>query len=122
MPVAGPRCFDEALALEASAIMLAETVLIPGACPILLFASQVAQCAVLRLEALTGQTTLWDRQQTIFPDAVLQAQGAHGAQPALAEMQVNLAQVEQTLDDFFRRPERRGALPALQTPLKQISG
>ncbi|MCB1899244.1 MAG: Hpt domain-containing protein [Rhodocyclaceae bacterium] len=117
-----PLRFDEALALEvASAIMLAETALDTGRVPDTAFASQVAQCEA-RLEALTGQTDVQDLATGDLPDAVLQAQERMALSQLSREMQVNLAQVEQTLDDFFRRPERRGALPALQTPLKQIEG
>ena len=38
------------------------------------------------------------------------------------EIQTNLAQIEQVLDAFFRAPEKRADLAALDTPLRQISG
>ena len=116
-----PLRFDEALALEvASAIMLAETALDTGRVPDAAFTSQVVRCE-LRLDALIGRGGGQACEPSGLPDAVL-GPGAHGTKPALPEMQVNLAQIEQTLDDFFRRPERRSALPGLQAPLKQIEG
>ena len=38
------------------------------------------------------------------------------------EIQSNLAQIEQVLDAFFRDPDKRADLAALDTPLRQISG
>lgn len=38
------------------------------------------------------------------------------------EIQNNLAQIEQSLDAFFRDPARRADLPALDAPLRQVAG
>ena len=117
-----PLRFDEALALEvASAIMLAETALDTGRVPDAAFTSQVVRCE-LRLDALIGRGGGQACEPSGLPDAVLQAQERMALSQLSREMQVNLAQIEQTLDDFFRRPERRSALPGLQAPLKQIEG
>lgn len=115
---------NEQVALEvASAVMLAETALETGRVPDASFTAQVTR-SVARLNALiAGQDPdALDAGDDDLPDAAREAQERLALGQLAREMQVNLAQVEQTLDEYFRRPERRAQLTTLDAPLRQIEG
>ena len=119
-----PLRINDQVGLEvASAVMLAETALETGRVPDTNFTAQVAR-AESRLKALMAGEDLaaLDASTGDLPDAAREAQERMALGQLAREMQVNLAQIEQTLDDYFRRPERKGTLASLAAPLRQIEG
>ena len=119
-----PLRINDQVGLEvASAVMLAETALETGRVPDSNFTAQVAR-AESRLKALMAGEDLaaLDASAGDLPDAAREAQERMALGQLAREMQVNLAQIEQTLDDYFRRPERRATLASLAAPLRQIEG
>ena len=119
-----PLQINDQVGLEvASAVMLAETALETGRVPDASFTAQVAR-AESRLKALMAGEDLaaLDAESADLPDAGREAQERMALGQLAREMQVNLAQIEQTLDDYFRRPERRSGLAGLAAPLRQIEG
>ncbi len=119
-----PLQINDLVGLEvASAIMLAETALDTGRVPDASFTAQVAR-AESRLKALVAGEDLaaLDAEGSDMPDATREAQERLALGQLAREMQVNLANIEQTLDEYFRRPERKANLANLNSPLRQIEG
>ena len=119
-----PLRINDQLALEvASAVMLAETALETGRVPDASFTAQVSRSESRLAALMTGEDPDQERsEQSDLPDAARQAQERMALGQLAREMQVNLAHIEQTLDDYFRHPDRKAALPALDAPLQQIEG
>ncbi|MCU0803962.1 MAG: Hpt domain-containing protein [Burkholderiales bacterium] len=61
------------------------------------------------------QVELLDEMSRRAQERLLMAQ-------VVAEIQANLRAIEQSLDAFFRDPAKRGELPALDRPVKQVLG
>ncbi len=116
-----PLQFSDALALEvASALLLVETAL-ERRPPDVAFAAQVdAVCA--RLDALQRSEALPSAAAAPHADGARQAQEKAALAQLSKEMLASLAQVEQTLDDYFRNHAKRAPLAQLQRPLQQLSG
>ncbi|MBI1907014.1 MAG: Hpt domain-containing protein [Rhodocyclales bacterium] len=116
-----PLQFNDAVALEfATALLLAEVSLDRGV-PESGFAAQVAD-TLERLGALTRGEMVAAAEHSPTVETARRLQEREARAQVSREMQWNLAQVEQTLDDFFRNQEKRAPLAALAKPLKQIEG
>jgi chemosensory pili system protein ChpA (sensor histidine kinase/response regulator) len=109
-------------ALEiATALLLAENALDSFASLDVEFARQVDVMtgrlnAVLRGEAVQSlQAPQLDEMSRRAQERLLMSHVAR-------EVQTNLAQIEQTLDAFFRDPSRNAELAALSKPMKQVEG
>jgi len=113
---------SESVAMEiATALLLAENALenygqlgadFPHQCEVVV--NRLA--ALMRGEALAAmETPLLDEISRRAQERLLMSQVAR-------EITGNLANIEQTLDAFFRDPEKRTELAALSAPIKQIEG
>jgi chemosensory pili system protein ChpA (sensor histidine kinase/response regulator) len=83
-----------------------------------------AQCQTLaqRLSALTRGEALPAVEAPLLDEMSRRAQERLLMGQVAREIQNNLAQVEQALDAFFRDPDQRSQLAALDTPIRQIEG
>jgi chemosensory pili system protein ChpA (sensor histidine kinase/response regulator) len=116
-----PLQFNDTVALEfATALLLAEVSLDRGV-PESGFAAQVSD-TLERLGALTRGEAVAAAEQSPTVETARRLQEREARAQVSREMQWNLAQVEQTLDDFFRNQDKRAPLTALAKPLKQIEG
>ena len=86
------------------------------------FAQQV-DLMVARLHAcIAGKSAVVGDELPLLDEMTRRAQEKLLIGQVAREIQNNLAQVEQTLDAFFRNPEKGHDLSALEGPLKQIAG
>ena len=86
------------------------------------FAHQV-DVTVARIHGcLAGQPPQPGSEIPLLDEMSRQAQEKLLISQVAKEIQSNLAQIEQVLDAFFRDPDKRADLAALDTPLRQISG
>ena len=83
---------------------------------------QQVDTVIGRLEALMRGEPLADLTTPSLDEMSRRAQERLMMSQVAREILTNLAQVEQTLDGFFRDTGRRGELAALGGPLKQIEG
>ena len=116
-----PLKFSDAIALEIAGLLLQiESALDP----------RVADASLdARIEATHARLAALRRGDAIAPpsaaaefDGMRRAQEREALGQLSKEMLSSLAQVEQTLDDYFRNPQKRAALGELQRPLQQILG
>jgi chemosensory pili system protein ChpA (sensor histidine kinase/response regulator) len=113
---------NEANALEvATALLLAENALDGFANLGVEFAHQVDVMAG-RLNALLRGEPLQAMQAPQLDEMSRRAQERLLMSHVAREVQTNLAQIEQTLDAFFRDPSRNAELAALGKPMKQVEG
>ncbi|HRH13914.1 MAG TPA: Hpt domain-containing protein [Azonexus sp.] len=86
------------------------------------FAQQV-DLMVARLHAcIAGAPVGGNNELPLLDEMTRRAQEKLLVGQVAREIQSNLAQVEQALDGFFRNPEKKHDLAALDSPVKQIAG
>ena len=112
-----PLRLSDAISMEvASALLLADHALDSGRVPDASFSTQVED-TIARIEACS-------RGEAVAPHeagaSARQAQERSATVQLCKEMQASLAQIEQTLDAFFRAPEKRDGLDAVRKPVQQI--
>ena len=83
---------------------------------------QQVEIVIGRLAALMRGESLADLSAPLLDEMSRRAQERLMMSQVAREILTNLAQVEQTLDAFFRDTSRRDELSALSGPLKQIEG
>ena len=116
-----PLNFSDAIALEVAGLLLQiESALDPRVADASLAAQIDATNA--RLAALQRGEAITPPAATPEFDGMRRAQEREALGQLTKEMLSSLAQVEQTLDDYFRNPQKRAALGDLQRPLQQILG
>lgn len=116
-----PSSFKDAIALEfATALLLAEVSLDRGV-PETGFAAQVND-TLNRLGALERGETVEPAEDSPTVETARRLQEREARAQVCREMLWNLAQIEQTLDDFFRNQDKRAPLATLEKPLKQVEG
>jgi len=112
-----PMRVNDAISMEvASALLLADHALDSGRVPDASFSSQVED-TIARIEACSRGETVADQDASA---SARQAQERSAIMQLCKEMQASLAQVEQTLDAFFRAPEKREGLASVRAPIQQI--
>lgn len=77
--------------------------------------ARVHACIAGSAPAASAEVPVLDEMSRRAQEKLLVAQVAR-------EIQNNLGRIEQTLDSFFRDPERRDELASLDAPLKQVGG
>ena len=114
------RCTDP-IALEvATALLLGDAAIERGA-PEAGFAAQVADTDT-RLRALMRGEAIAPAERSCTVATARRAQERDALRQLSREILSSLAQVEQTLDDYFRNPQKRAPLAHLAAPLKQVEG
>ena len=112
-----PQRLTGTMSMEvASALLLADHALEGGRVPDAAFSAQVED-SISRIEACSRGEDI--ATQDISPSA-RQANERNAVSQLCREMQTSLAQVEQTLDAFFRAPEKRDTLNSVRAPIQQI--
>ncbi|TAH45510.1 MAG: hybrid sensor histidine kinase/response regulator [Betaproteobacteria bacterium] len=116
-----PLQFSESTAIEvAGALLQIEAAVDPGVADDSL-ADQV-DATLARLAALRRGEAVAPQPPAAASDGAARAHEREALAQLAREMLSSLAHVEQTLDDFFRNPQRRAALGELHRPLQQILG
>ncbi|THF63844.1 response regulator [Pseudothauera nasutitermitis] len=116
-----PLQLNEALSLEiATALLLGESALDRGG-PDPAFSAQVAD-TLKRIAALMRGEAVETAELSPTAQGARRNQERDALAQLAREILVSLAQVEQTLDDFFRNHEKRAPLAGLAGPLHQIEG
>ncbi|ATE62354.1 Hpt domain-containing protein [Thauera sinica] len=116
-----PLQFSESIALEvAAALLQIEAALDPGATGDGL-AAQV-DATLSRLAALRRGEALAPQPASAEQEGAVRTHERDALAQLAKEMLSSLAQVEQTLDDYFRNPQKRAALGELHRPMQQILG
>ncbi|WP_435751348.1 Hpt domain-containing protein [Thauera sp. AutoDN2] len=116
-----PLQLPQAAAMEvATALLTLETALTPR--PAEPGFTARADALAERLAALQRGETLGEDEGGDSFRAASQAQEKAAIEQLVKEMRSSLAQVEQTLDDFFRDQAKRDPLEKLHHPLQQIIG
>jgi chemosensory pili system protein ChpA (sensor histidine kinase/response regulator) len=116
-----PLQFSDCMAIEvASALLQLEAGLDPHIADSG-FAGQV-DASVARLAALTRGEVIAPPSAAPEREGVRRAQERDALTQLSKEMLSSLAHVEQTLDDFFRNPQKRAPLGDLHRPMQQILG
>ncbi|MDR2689887.1 MAG: Hpt domain-containing protein [Azoarcus sp.] len=116
-----PQRYSEPIALEfATAVLLVEasldrSLLDPG------FKSQVSD-ALARLEALARGEQISSTPSAAGVESARKRQEKEALAQVSHEILSSLANIEQTLDDFFRDQQKRAPLAQLAEPLRQIEG
>ncbi|QID16897.1 response regulator [Nitrogeniibacter mangrovi] len=114
-----PMRVNDAISMEvASALLLADHALDSGRVPDASFSTQVEDC-IARIEACSRGEAVSNQDASA---SARQAQERSAVAQLCKEMQASLAQVEQTLDGFFRAPDNREPLKAVKAPIQQIEG
>lgn len=112
-----PPRLNETMSMEvASALLLADHALEGGRVPDAAFSAQVED-SISRIEACSRGEDI--TAQDISASA-RQANERSAVSQLCKEMQTSLAQIEQTLDAFFRAPEKRDTLNGVRAPVQQI--
>ncbi|KAI5914742.1 Hpt domain-containing protein [Thauera sp. 2A1] len=115
-----PLKFSDSIAFEVAGVLLQiEGAIAPGTTDTSLAAETDATLA--RLAALRRGETLAP-QPISAGDSGARAHEREALAQLAKEMLSSLAQIEQTLDDFFRNPQKRAALGELNRPMQQILG
>ncbi len=83
---------------------------------------QQVETVIGRLNALMRGNTLPDLSMPLLDEMSRRAQERLMMNQVVKEILNNLAQIEQTLDGYFRDTSRRGELATLDAPLRQIAG
>ncbi len=116
-----PLRFNSGMAIEmATALLLAEAALDRGV-PDSAFAEQASDTSG-RLQALMRGEALQAAEGSPTVEVARRAQEREALVQVSREILSSLAQVEQTLDDYFRNQQKRAPLATLDKPLKQIAG
>lgn len=115
-----PLQFSDSIALEVAGVLLQlESAIAPGTADGSL--ATETDATLSRLAALRRGEALAP-QPAAAADSSARAHEREALAQLAKEMLSSLAQVEQTLDDFFRNPQKRTALGELHRPLQQILG
>ena len=116
-----PLHFSEAIAIEmATALLLAEAAL-DRSVPDAGFSEQVNE-AIERLDTLSRGEQVAAVDSSPGLEAARRAQEKEALGHVSREILSSLANIEQTLDDFFRDQRKRAPLAQLSAPLHQIEG
>jgi chemosensory pili system protein ChpA (sensor histidine kinase/response regulator) len=83
---------------------------------------QQSEAVVIRLAALMRGEALEELSAPLLDEISRRAQERLMMSQVAREILANLAQIEQSLDGFFRDNSRRGELAALTGPIKQVEG
>ena len=114
-----PMRANDAMSMEvASALLLADHALDSGRVPDASFSSQVED-AISRIEACSRGEKLDSSDAAV---SARQAQERSAVAQLCKEVLASLGLIEQTLDGFFRAPEKRELLAGAKAPMAQISG
>ncbi|PKO58846.1 MAG: hybrid sensor histidine kinase/response regulator, partial [Betaproteobacteria bacterium HGW-Betaproteobacteria-19] len=116
-----PLHFSDSISIElATALLLTEAAL-DRSVPDASFSAQVDD-TLSRLEALARGERLAAAENSPGLETARRAQERDALAQLSREILTSLANVEQTLDDFFRDQLKRAPLAQLSTPLRQIEG
>lgn len=116
-----PLHFSDSISIElATALLLTEAAL-DRSVPDASFSAQVDD-TLSRLEALARGERLAAAENSPGLETARRAQERDALSQLSREILTSLANVEQTLDDFFRDQLKRAPLAQLSTPLRQIEG
>ncbi len=116
-----PLQFSDAVALEVATALLRLDAILDRSVPDAGLAGQV-DTTLARLAALRHGEILPAGDEASATDEMRRAQEKDALAQLAKEMLASLAQVEQSLDDYFRDQGKRAPLALLQQPLQQIIG